>query len=74
MMSPRSQQMATTAILVLTWALFLDASKICGIIGMMCKVPSYFRDIYVWLPDERCGMSMPTCSHCLSNQVVGVHG
>ena len=57
------------------WLRAVHAPKICGIIGMECKVPSYFRDIYVWIPDERWGrVSMPTCPHCLSNQVVGPHG
>jgi len=50
------------------------ARKICEIVGIRSGEPSYYRDIYVWLPDVRWGVeAMPFCPACLSNKHVEFH-
>jgi hypothetical protein len=38
-----------------SWLHAVHAPKICGSLGLECAEPPYYRDICVWLPDERWG-------------------
>jgi hypothetical protein len=57
------------------WLRAVHAPKICGVLEIELLELSYYRDIYVWLPDVRWGQeAMPPCPNCLSSQLVGAHG
>jgi len=56
------------------WLRAVHADKICGWLGIKCLEPSYYRDVYVWLPDVRWGReAMPFCFGCRSNARVSSH-
>jgi hypothetical protein len=56
------------------WLRAVHAPKICGFLGLECTEPSYYRDICVWLPDERWGIeALPPCPTFLISNRVGVH-
>ena len=56
------------------WLRSVHARKICAWVSIECTEPSYFRDVYVWLPEVRWGMAaMPCCRSCKSNSRVGAH-
>ena len=48
------------------------AKEVCAKLGISCGESSYYRDIYVWLPDIRWN-TMPPCVECGSNERVGPH-
>lgn len=48
------------------------AEAICERLGIEFGEPSYYRDIYVWLPDVRWG-ELPPCVECHSAAEVGPH-
>lgn len=51
------------------------AKSVCRRPGIEYGEPSYYRDIYVWLPDVRWGdEAMPPCVECESAEEVGPHG
>jgi len=57
------------------WLHAVHAPKICCVLQIELLELSYYRDIYVWLPDVRWGQeAMPPCPNCLSSQLVGEHG
>lgn len=57
------------------WLRATRARSICKKLGLEYGEPAYYRDILVWLPDERWGAeAMPPCVHCDSAAQVGVHG
>ena len=56
------------------WLRAVHAPKICEWLGIACDEPSYYVDIYVWLPDVRWGaVAMPVCPCCESSSAVGSH-
>lgn len=51
------------------------AALVCEKLGLVYGEPSYYRRIYVWLPDLRWGHeSMPPCVNCKHSNNVQVHG
>ena len=51
------------------------AALVCEKLGLVYGEPSYYRRIYVWLPDLRWGHeSMPPCVNCQHSNNVQVHG
>ena len=51
------------------------AKSVCRKLGLEYGEPAYYRDILIWLPDERWGAeAMPPCVECESAADVGVHG
>ena len=57
------------------WLRAARAHSICKKLGLEYGEPAYYRDILVWLPDERWGAeAMPPSVHCDSAAQVGVHG
>lgn len=57
------------------WLRAVHAPKICDEwLGIACDEPSYYVDIYVWLPDVRWGpVAMPVCPGCKSSSAVASH-
>ena len=56
------------------WLRASRARSICSKLGLDYGEPSYYRDIYVWLPDERWGEeAKPPCVECEDASEVGVH-
>ena len=56
------------------WLRAIHAPRICGMLKISCAEPSYYRDVYVWLPDVRWGQAaMPICPGCKSARRVGAH-
>ena len=56
------------------WLRAVHADKICRWLGIECLEPSYYRDVYVWLPDVRWGReARPFCFGCRSNARVSSH-
>ena len=50
------------------------AESVCAKLGLEFSQPSYYRDIYVWLPDMRWGHeAMPPCVECETAAQVGPH-
>ena len=50
------------------------AKHVCNKLGIEYGEPSYYKDLYVWLPDERWGpMAMPPCPTCKSCTHVSPH-
>ena len=57
------------------WLSAARAKSICKKLGLEYGEPAYYRDIFVWLPDERWGAeAMPPCVKCGCAAEVGVHG
>jgi hypothetical protein len=54
------------------WVRAVHAPKVCKKLGIPCTEPTYYRDVYVWLPDVRWG-EMPFCPNCESNARVTSH-
>ena len=56
------------------WLHSSNALQICNLLGLTFSEKSYYRDIYVWLPEVRWGEEgMPSCPHCRSNSNVAPH-
>lgn len=56
------------------WLRSSNSRKICNLLHLEVAEKSYYRDIYVWLPDVRWGAeAIPPCPHCKSNLHVGFH-
>lgn len=55
------------------WVRANRAKEICSKLGNTFSESSYYRDIFVWLPDIRWN-TMPPCVECRSNTRVGAHG
>jgi hypothetical protein len=52
----------------------VHAPKIRGLPGLECALPSYYREICVWLLDERWRPeAFPPYPTCLTRDRVGVH-
>ena len=57
------------------WISASKARAVCFKLGLVCNELSYYRDIYVWLPDLRWGQEgVPPCVECKKSDHVGVHG
>jgi hypothetical protein len=57
------------------WLRAVHARKVCKILNLEHAESSYYRDVYVWLPDCRWGMiAMPPCPSCGSKEDVAAHG
>jgi hypothetical protein len=51
-----------------------QAERVCSVVELQYTEPSYYKDVYVWLPDIRWGIAaMPPCPTCASNAQVGFH-
>jgi hypothetical protein len=56
------------------WLRAVHADKICRWLGIECLEPSYYRDVYVWLPDVGWGReARPFCFGFRSNARVPSH-
>jgi hypothetical protein len=56
------------------WLRVVHSRKVCIILELDYSESSYYRDVYVWLPDVRWGPAvMPSCPSCTSNAHVGFH-
>ena len=57
------------------WLRASRAKDVCAKLGIDFGEPAYYRDVFVWLPDERWGMeATPACPSCRSSADVRVHG
>ena len=56
------------------WLRAGHAPSVCVRLGLEYGEPSYYRDVYVWLPDVRWGVEgTPPCVDCLSAEEVSPH-
>ena len=57
------------------WLLPCRMAWIAKKLGLEPRHKSYYKRIFVWLPDDRWGEeAMPRCPNCRSNKDVGSHG
>ena len=55
------------------WLRANRAKEVCSKLNISFSESSYYRDIFVWLPDIRWNTT-PPCVECGSNMRVGLHG
>ncbi|KAI2504217.1 hypothetical protein MHU86_10240 [Fragilaria crotonensis] len=56
------------------WILNVKAKWLCNKLAVVFDEPAYYRDIYIWLPEQRWGnVAWPPCPSC-SQQDVAAHG
>ena len=56
------------------WILLVKAQWLCSKLNVKFEEPAYYRDVYVWLPEQRWGnVAWPPCPSCLQ-QDVAAHG
>jgi hypothetical protein len=56
------------------WIRKVRAKWLCKELNVACNEPAYYRDVYIWLPEQRWGnIAWPPCPTCLK-QDVAAHG
>jgi hypothetical protein len=57
------------------WIRHQQAQSLCINLGIIFSEIAYYRDIYVWLAEQRWGgVTWPPCPSCLQQNKIGAHG
>jgi hypothetical protein len=57
------------------WIHHQQAESLCKKLKVIFAEIAYYRDIYVWLPEQRWGdVAWPPCPSCLQQHKIGAHG
>lgn len=57
------------------WIRHQQAESLCKKLVIIFAEIAYYRDVYVWLPEQRWGqVAWPPCPSCLQQNKIGAHG
>jgi hypothetical protein len=57
------------------WIRHQQAESLCKKLGVIFAEIAYYRDVYVWLPEQRWGcVAWPPCPSCLQQNKIGARG